>query len=353
MSGLRRATLLLSLAVLVGAAGCQGLNQLEAQVLRDQALKRLQESGNSGNLLLTMQAIEASVELRLAKAPDVCIQALSSPAAPQRFAGAVGLVELPTAKAEEPLKELLSDPDESVRLAARGALYKLGKRKYGQELIDALGSSDESIRGAALTILGRLGDKAAAPGIRELLEDEQIVRVRLQAAEALVLLGDQDALPTLQRWQYSVNWQERIFAVQLMGQVEPPPDFAPDLLQALNDLNPLVQLQAARSLGRLGHQGGFGKALKYLNPSSGTRRAVAMDRGLSQDDPQFAMVISQIRSLAAQALGEIGRWEAADRLRKALDDEDPQVALAAAYGSLKLLLKTGKAHIETVAGAGP
>ena len=353
MSGLRKATLVLSLVVLLGVAGCQGLNQLEAQVLRDHALERLQESGNSGNLLLTMRAIEVSVELRLAKAPQVCMQVLSSPAALGRFAGALGLIQLPTPAAERLLKELLSDPDESVRLAAMGALHKPGKGEYGQELTAALDNSDENIRGHALTVLGRLGDKAAVPRIRELLEDEQIVRVRLQAAEALVLLGDQNILPKLRLWQYSRNWQERIFAVQLMGQVKPPPDFAPDLLQALNDPNPLVQLQAARSLGRLGDQGGFGIAVKYLNPSSWTRRAVAKDRGLSPDDPQLAMVISQIRSLAAQALGDIGRWEAAGRLRKALDDEDPQVVLAAAYGSLRLLLKTNKAHIETVPGSRP
>ena len=80
---------------------------------------------------------------------------------------------------------------------------------------------------------------------------------------------------------------------------------------------------------------------------------MAEARGLGRDDPQLEIIISQIRSLAAQALGDSGRWEAAESLSKALDDKDPQVALAAAYGSLKLLIKTDQASVETVLPSRP
>jgi len=353
MCGSKKTTLPISLIILLGVAGCNGINQAQPQTLKKQALERLQDSGNSNDPLLTMRAVETSVELRLAKAPEVCIQVLSASAAPLRFAGALGLVQLPVPAAEEPLKKLLSDPDESVRLAALGALHKLGKQESLQELIGALKSPDQKIRGNALTVLGRIGDKSAIEAIRPLFKSEPVESVRLQAAEALVLLGDQSPLPHLQLWQYSTDYQERAFAVQLMGRVEPPPDFTADLLQALNDPNELVQLQAAQSLGRLGQQAGFEKALRYLNPSSGIKRAVAEERGLGRDDLQLEIVISQIRSLAAQALGDSGRWEAAESLSKALDDKDPQVALAAAYGSLKLLIKTNQASVETVLPSRP
>jgi HEAT repeat protein len=276
------------------------------------------------------------------------MKAIGSPAPLLQFAGAMGLIELPTAEAEEPLKVLLSDEDESVRLAAIGALHKLGRKEHSQELISALGSADRKIRSDALMILGRMGDKSAIDVIRPLLEGEPIESVRLQAAEALVLLGDHNALPKLQLWQYSTNSQQRVFAVQLMGQVEPPPDFTADLLQAMDDPNQLVQLQAARSLGRLGQQAGYGKALKYLDPPSKLRRSLAEQMGISTDDPQIDTEISKIRALAALALGEIGRWEAAKHLGRTMDDRDAQVALASAYSTLKLLIKTNQANIQTI-----
>ena len=345
----QKAALALILTTLLVMAGCQGgVSGVEPQGLERRALQRLQDSGNSGDVLLAMQAVETSVELRLPKAPKICIQLLSSPPAPLRFAGTLGLIELPTAEAEEPLKALLSDADESVRLAAIGALYKLGEKEHSQELISALGSADRKIRGVALTVLGRMGDKSAIGAIRPLLEGEPIESVRLQAAEALVLLGDQNALPKLQLWQYSTNYQERVFAVQLMGQVEPPPDFTADLLQALDDPNQLVQLQAARSLGRLEQQAGYGKALKYLDPSSGVKRSIAEQMGISYEDPQLQAELTKIRSAAALALGDIGRWEAAKHLGKTLDDRDAHVALAAAYSTLKLLIETNQANIRTI-----
>ena len=350
MDMLRKTTFSLSLIVLLVAAGCNGVavSGVDPQALQRQALKCLQYSGNSGDVLLAMQAVETSVELRLPKAPDLCIQSLSCPPAPLRLAGALGLIEIPTPQAQQQLTSLLSDPDESVRLAAVGALYKLGDTQHTQQVIDALSSKDRMVRGVALTVLGRMGDESAIQAISPLLDREPIESVRLQAAEALVLLGDNNVLPKLQLWQYSNNYQDRVFSVHLMGRVQPPSDFSADLLQALDDPNQLVQLQAARSLGRLGQQAGYQKALKYLNPSSGLKRSIAEQMGISPEDPQLQTELTKIRSVAALALGDIGRWEAAKYLADAIDDPDAQVALAAANAALKLLIKTNQASIRTI-----
>ena len=348
MDILRRTALQLSLITLLVAAGCQGITAAEPQGLRDQALQRLRDSVNSSDLLLKMRAIETCVELRLDKGPDICMKAVQSPVPLLQFAGAMGFIELPTSAAEPALRELLSSNDASVRLAAIGALHRLGNKENSPELITALGSTDRKIRGVALTVLGRIGDKSAIEAISPLLEAEPIESVRLQAAEALVLLGDQNVLPKLQLWQYSTNYQERVFAVQLMGRVEPPPDFSADLLQALDDPNQLVQLQAARSLGRLGQQTGYEKAMKYLNPSSRVKRSIAEQMGIGYENAQLKTEITKIRSAAALALGDIGRWEATKHLGKTLDDKDDQVALAAANASLKLLIKTNQGNIRTI-----
>ena len=345
---LRKASLLLIMTILLVAAGCNGITQVDPQGLQDQALQQLRDDVNSRDPLLKVRAIEACVNLRLDKAPDICMKAVRSPVPMLQFAGAMGFIELPISSAEPALRELLSSEDGSVRLAAIGALHRLEKHEYSQELIDALGSPDRKIRGDALIVLGRIGDKSAIEAIQPLLENESIESVRLQAAEALVLLGDENALPKLQLWQYSTNYQERVFAVLLMGQVQPSPDFTADLLQSLDDPNQLVQMEAAKSLGLLGNQAGYAKAVKYLNPSSMTKRSIAQQIGVGPDDPQLQNEITKIRSAAALALGEIGQWDAAKHLAKNIDDKDPHVALAAAYGSLKLLIKTNQASVRTI-----
>ena len=321
-------------------AGCTGPPSIEPQSLKTQAIQRLRHSVRSPEPLVKMRAIESCVALGLPNAQDICIKAVSSPAPPLQFVGAMGLIELPTPAARTALNKLLSSSDDSVRLAAIGALRRLGRTEHS-----ALSSPSPKTRSDALMILGRLGDTSAIPAIRPLVEKDPVQRVRLQAGEALVLLGDKKVLPRLQRWQYSALWQDRTFAVQLMGQVKDR-QFVPDLLQALSDPNQLVQLQSARSLCRLGQQDGFELALRYLNPNANDEKAIAEKMALGPRDPQLAQRIVQIRSLAALALGEIGKWRAAGPLSKAVDDKDPQVALAAARASLQLLQKTNKAQIR-------
>lgn len=311
----------------------------QAKQLKRRALDRLRDSVNSAEPLLKMRGIESCVNLGLPNAQEICIKAVSSPAPELQFVGAMGLLELATPAAQKALQNRLSSPDASVRLAVIGALHRLGQAEHSGELITALSSPSPKIRSNALMILGRLGDKSPMLSIRQVLKKDDVERVRLQAAEALVLLGDEKVLPRLQLWQYSTNWQERIFAVQLMGQVRDKDLFVADLLQGLNDPNQLVQVQAARSLGQLGQQDGLHTALRYLYPTAEDKRFIAREMAVSMNQPRFIERMSQIRSMAALALGEIGNWEAAAGLTKALDDKDSQVALAAAVGSLRLLQK--------------
>ncbi len=339
MNRLAKLILLLLLSVPF-VSGCTGFFGPSARrPLESRAIERLRAGVNSRDLVLWTHAVESCIDLRLSQAQDICIKAVSSDPPPLQFAGAMGLIELPSRDAEPALKKLLSSSDASVRLAAIGALHRLGQRRHSTELIGALESPSSKTRGDALMILGRVGDESAMPAIQRVFDKENVERVRMQAAEALVLLGDEKILPRLQLWQYSRNWQERIFAVELMCQVQDKELFVADLLGALGDRNQLVQLQAARSLGRLGQQDGFPQAMRYLHPTAGDQRAIAREMGVGMGERQLAERMVQIRSLAALALGEIGNWDAAAALGKAVDDKDAQVALAAAHASLRLVQK--------------
>ena len=262
MTRLPRLILALLTVMSLVQAGCTGPPSIQPQSLKTQAIERLHRSVDSPKPLVKMRAIESCVTLGLPNAQDICIKAVSSPAPPLQFAGAMGLIELPTPAAHTALNKLLSSFDDSVRLAAIGALHRLGQTEHSTELITALSSPSPQTRGNALMILGRLGDTSTIPAIRELLDNDPVQRVRLQAAEALVLLGDEKVVSRLRRWQFSTLWQDRTFAVQMMGHVKDKRLIVPDLLQKLDDDDPnqLVQLQSARSLGRLGQQEGFQKA---------------------------------------------------------------------------------------------
>jgi len=338
MSRLTKPILALLLAIPF-VSGCYGLSRMQPRELKTHALERLEQGLNSDDVFVRMQVIESCVGLALPNARDICIQAISSSVPSLQFAGAMGLIEMPSRDAEPALKKLLSSSDASVRLAAIGALHRLGWTQHSAELLTALDSSSPKTRGDALMILGRVGDESAIPAIRRVFGNDDVERVRWQAGEALVLLGDEDILPQLQLWEHSRNWQVRVFAVKLMWQLRDKELFVGDLLGALTDRNQLVQLQAARSLGRLGQEEGFPQAMRYLHPTAADQRAIAREMGVGTGEQQFAQRIVQIRSLAALALGDIGNWDAGVALDKAVNDEDPRVALAAAYAAIRLLQK--------------
>ncbi len=338
------------LLLLLACGACQDLSKVDARSLRDRSLQRINQSRNSPDLLLRMRAIEAGVDLRLASAPDICMEATAMEgirAHPLRFAGAMGLLAMPTPAAAGHLQKLLNDDDESVRLAAIAALHKLGRSSATDELAKALDNEDPKVRGNAVMILGRLGEKSAIQSIRMRVRKEPVDGIRLQAIEAPALLGDKDILSDIQVLANSTDWNEKMMAVTMMGLARRQHDFTADLLDKLTDPNELVQLQAARSLGLLGRADGYEVAVKYLKPSVWVRRNIAAERGISPDDPQIDIDINNMRSLAAKALGDIGRWKAAGHLQKMLDDNNPQVALPAAQGSLQLLIKTRIAPVET------
>ena len=347
MSIIAKKCLPICLIPLLSCAACQDLSKVDPYALRKQALQRMNQSLRSSDILLSMRAVEAGVDLRLAKAPDICMQATEMNFRELRFAGAMGLLEMPTPAAAGHLQKLLSDQDESVRLAAIAALHKLGRTTSSDELIKALDSENQEVRGNTLLILGRLGDKSVIQPVRMRVQKEPVDGIRLQAIEALVLLGDKDALPDIQILANSTDWNERMMAVIMMGLARQQHDFTADLLDKLTDPNELVQLQTARSLGLLGRTDGYEVAVKYLRPSVWVRRNIAAERGISPDDPQIDIDINNMRSLAAKALGDIGLWKAAGHLQSILDDSNPHVALHAAQGALQLLIKTKIAPVDT------
>ncbi|HEV8291530.1 MAG TPA: HEAT repeat domain-containing protein, partial [Tepidisphaeraceae bacterium] len=141
---------------------------------------------------------------------------------------------------------------------------------------------------------------------------DRAIEVRLQAAEALWRLGDEDGLKTLVG--ASLSGHPAHAMVALLGLAGPQDTRIKEHIRAgLESDYVEVKLVAARALGMLGSDEGF---------------ALARDTTHSPDVRQ--------RYLAALALGAIARPDAQDILAPLLKDADPDVRVAAAAAILEL-----------------
>ncbi|MAB72893.1 MAG: hypothetical protein CMJ54_10355 [Planctomycetaceae bacterium] len=106
-------------------------------------------------------------------------------------AGLAGLAPL--------ISPLLSDPSASVRAAAIYAMNKIGEGADPSPLAAMARSDDPEVRANAYLVLGLMGNPSAIPLIEStlgkgmrLVNPMRVRLTELQAAEALVLLGDQE-----------------------------------------------------------------------------------------------------------------------------------------------------------------
>jgi HEAT repeat protein len=177
--------------------------------------------------------------------------------------------------------------------------------------------------------LGRLENKAAMPLLQRVAVDDEDEGVRLQAYEALALLGDSDAVSHFMRDSYGGLGFRQPFALLTLGKVADD-RVVPVLLDRL-DAAPYLeaQLAAARGLGMHGHRAGYSLAVESLNWNKPIE-------GLIDDPPELQVM--RVQQMAAMALGAIGQRDAltplVEHMRKC---EDPRVQLAAATAILMIL----------------
>lgn len=197
------------------------------------------------------------------------------------------------------VEPLARDTSPSVRAAAIYALRRCGRPADPSMLAGMLRSDDPEIRSNAFAVLGELGDRSAAPMVREALgkgmRRVNPIRVRiveLQGAETLVRLGSEEDIEAIRAAlfapveqgelsilacqvlarvgdQSSVPMLERL--VMASGNSARPPEIRLAAAQAIAELgartqidlvalasnaarspDPLIRMQAASLLGRLG-----------------------------------------------------------------------------------------------------
>jgi HEAT repeat protein len=195
------------------------------------------------------------------------------------------------------------------------ALHRLGDVRYSHDFESMARDTNAEIRGKTALALGFLGESSASVILRPMRFDAEEA-VRLQASISLWQLGDPLGLDDLAGAAVSGYPDDVILAT--LGRAAPKNARVIQHVRAnLVSESPEVALAAARAMGELGSDEGYVIAIKGAE---------------STDRIQ--------RSLAALALGAIGRNDAQLALATLLSDPEPSVRLSAATAILQLQQKT-------------
>lgn len=231
----------------------------------------------------------------------------------------------------EEVRPLLNDPSPMVRAMAVFAMVRCGADANPTALGRLLQSSEPRVMAQAAFVLGELGNASAMPMLREaavrgnVRADQSELRLaHLQIAEALVKLGDTDALHELRAALYPSRPEDletAALAAQILGQVRDKGSMT-QLMYLTAQLDPQkrrmpaeVRLAAAGALARLGNANGSFIADEFAG---------------SAQPP--------LRAQAAFVYGETGKADNLPRLAELMSsDPAPLVRIAAAHAILKIV----------------
>ncbi len=171
---------------------------------------------------------------------------------PVRFAAAVAVGDMEYYLARDTLKRLLKVPDENTKLGAAYALYKLGYKQYLEPIRKAVLSDDQTVRANAVVLLGKSGEPDVLKLLYWAKDDDYSEpKVRYQAAEAIARLGDEKIIPKLWTMLISKFVDNKIIGIRAMGALGTR-EAKEVLLTKLDDDILEVRLAAAEQLGMLG-----------------------------------------------------------------------------------------------------
>ena len=330
------AVMTLSLAALAGCASNPSagpdrapgpLAPVELSLLREDALAELQRAASDADPQQRANAVEAFSNAP-ARAAAVCRLGMADDHLAVRFVAAMTAGELRDPSLRPAAEALLRDPSPVVRAAAVYASRTLGGSADPTELGSMLLSArDTRQRAQAAFILGELGDDSAVPLLREAAKADpatatlaELRLFRLQIAEALAKLGNEEAVETVRAALYPSRPEEleaAALACQILGEIGDRRSIDQLIYLIERDgadrMPAEVRLAAAGALAQLGEPGGAFVAAEYTD----------------HENPA-------LRAQAAAVIGLIGSADHAEQLRDTLLDPDPLVRISAAAAVLKL-----------------
>jgi HEAT repeat protein len=283
-------------------------------LLQGLAKQEIMTAMTSNSPLVRAHAVEAMKDGLGDAAAAPILKALGDEDPLVRFAACLAAGELRLPGARQPALALCDDPDPAVRIGARFALHRLGDYRKSQDFGAFSKDVDPRTRGNTALVLGLLDEPSATRILRPMLRDRSPA-VRMQASEALWRLGDVEGRDNLISASVSAYPDDQMIAILALAEPHNRQVIA-HVRGALTSPWDEVTLVAARAMGMLGSDEGYGVAMK----------------GVKSADPRQ-------RHLAALAFGAIGRTDAQPYLEPLLKDSDPDVRLASATALLQLKMQ--------------
>ena len=316
-----------------GPSAETGLDALSTSEVRERAIAVLSEFAASPQPEWRANALESMIPVPSRLEP-FARRGLTDENVGVRTVAALAVAKAGLKSMTETLRPMLADRSPSVRAAAVLALSRSGVSTDPSILAAMLRDEDPGVRAQAAYVLGELGNTSALPMLRSAARDPMTradaSRVRLlylQLAEAMVKLGDENAIHELRAALYPARPEDLEatgLATQILGQVRDRGS-ASQLYYLATRSDPKagpmpveIRLGAASSLARMG----VADAARIARP------LVADSNG-------------PVRAQAAMVLGESGGREHLPALRGLLEDREPRVRLSAAAAVVKITDRRG------------
>ena len=340
----------------MGAAGTSSLetsgfnhrDPVTLSAIRERALSTIQEMAASDVPQFRANAVEAATAAPTRLQPTI-EQGLRDENAGVRAVAAMAVGKARLVRVADRVRPLLRDSNPYVQSAAIFALIRCGHEVDRTPLADLLlRDPSPQVRSQVAYILGELGEVSAIKLLRAAVKEGipnatplQFKLFELQAAEAMIKLGDQQQRPVVRAALFPSSDQELeqvALACQILGEVRDREsihqlislsEYQEELLIEVpqgetkvtkrikgKGYPPEVQLAIAGALSAMGHGDGTFVADRYAGHTS-----------------------ELVRSQAAYVYGQIGRLENWGKLDALMGDSYGGVRVAAAAAVLKSAAK--------------
>ncbi|HIJ67625.1 MAG TPA: HEAT repeat domain-containing protein [Planctomycetes bacterium] len=296
---------------------------INVSVLKPEAIEVIRGGLADENPIIRSNAIEVVSETGTRELLPIVAKLLKDEVAPVRFTACIVIGDMGFSGGEYLLRRLVNDRDVNVKIAAAYALTKLGRLDYGEIIRSALKSKDQTVCANAAMLLGKMGSSSDIDLLYNVVRDpESSDKVRIQALEAIAMLGDEDIYGAKSLYLLiSENSDDKIMGIRILGALGTSE--AKDAIKTMlyEDIWE-VRLCAAEQLGRLGDPSGRPEILEYL-------RNVSRDF----DEPSIA------NSMATMAIGRIGGDSLTEYLPRLLRSRSKLIRLVAAQSVLLVTQK--------------
>jgi len=232
--------------------------------LKSAATQILREALDDNDPRIRAKAVEVIADTRRMELMPKVMELLIDDFVPVRFSAAVAIGDTGYQPAENAVKHMLEIPDENSRIAAAYAMGKLGSPRHFEIVRRAITDKNQTIRANAAFLLAKIGDKNDLKLLYQALNDSNSGdKVRFVALDAIARLGDDRIFNRLWAIIFSAYADDRVAGIQAIGALGTA-QAIDVLITKLDDDVLEVRLAAAEQLGMLGNRTGEPEVLDVL-----------------------------------------------------------------------------------------